>query len=116
MEQVQFHRNAEFLEVGMIEYVDLETMYVDHGKRISTWMRFVNKNEFCLRCDVWSWTKCYAQIVTRYYFALRLQPGFEGCKHQNLAHKNLIPFSTLISESGDIDCGLATDGDADSNT
>jgi phosphomannomutase len=39
-------------------------------------------------------------------------PGFEGQAPEPI-HKNLQQFSALISESGDIDCGLATDGDAD---
>ncbi len=33
-------------------------------------------------------------------------------QHQSL-HRNLLEFSELIKNSGDIDCGLATDGDAD---
>jgi len=39
-------------------------------------------------------------------------PGFEGQAPEPI-HKNLIPFATMIAESGDIACGLATDGDAD---
>jgi phosphomannomutase len=39
-------------------------------------------------------------------------PGFMGQAPEPI-HKNLQEFSRLISENGRIDCGLATDGDAD---
>jgi phosphomannomutase len=39
-------------------------------------------------------------------------PSFEGQAPEPI-HKNLLEFSELIKVSGDIDCGLATDGDAD---
>ncbi len=39
-------------------------------------------------------------------------PGLKGQAPEPI-HKNLLPFSSLITESGDLDCGLATDGDAD---
>ena len=39
-------------------------------------------------------------------------PGFLGTAPEPI-HRNLIEFSDLIRESGQIDCGLATDGDAD---
>jgi phosphomannomutase len=39
-------------------------------------------------------------------------PGFDGQAPEPI-HKNLQEFSSMISQSGDIDCGLATDGDAD---
>ncbi|MGC6470885.1 MAG: phosphoglucomutase/phosphomannomutase family protein [Flavobacteriales bacterium] len=39
-------------------------------------------------------------------------PGFKGTAPEPI-HRNLIEFSNYIKESGKIDCGLATDGDAD---
>ena len=39
-------------------------------------------------------------------------PGFKGTAPEPI-HRNLIEFSDLIREGGQIDCGLATDGDAD---
>ncbi len=39
-------------------------------------------------------------------------PGFHGQAPEPI-HKNLIEFSELIKNSGNIDCGLVTDGDAD---
>jgi len=39
-------------------------------------------------------------------------PSFEGTAPEPIL-KNLIEFSELIKVAGDIDCGLATDGDAD---
>jgi len=39
-------------------------------------------------------------------------PGFKGQAPEPI-HKNLLEFSELIKKRGNIDCGLATDGDAD---
>lgn len=39
-------------------------------------------------------------------------PGFNGTAPEPI-HRNLNEFSNYIKQSGDIDCGLATDGDAD---
>jgi phosphomannomutase len=39
-------------------------------------------------------------------------PGFNGQAPEPI-HKNLLEFSELIKKSGNISCGLATDGDAD---
>ena len=39
-------------------------------------------------------------------------PGFHGQAPEPI-HKNLIEFSNLIKDKGNIDCGLVTDGDAD---
>lgn len=39
-------------------------------------------------------------------------PGFHGQAPEPI-HKNLLEFSTLIKNNGNIDCGLCTDGDAD---
>jgi phosphomannomutase len=41
-----------------------------------------------------------------------LNPGFHGQAPEPI-HKNLLPFSEFIKNNGKIDCGLATDGDAD---
>ena len=39
-------------------------------------------------------------------------PGFKGTAPEPI-HRNLIEFSNYIKDTGKIDCGLATDGDAD---
>ena len=39
-------------------------------------------------------------------------PGFQNLSPEPI-HRNLLEFSELIKVKGDIDCGLATDGDAD---
>ena len=41
-----------------------------------------------------------------------INPGFHGQAPEPI-HRNLLEFSELIRSKGNIDCGLATDGDAD---
>ena len=105
---------ADFVKSGMIEYVDLETMYVNHVEKNFD-MDAIRKTKMNFAYDAMYGA---GQNVMRRllpditFLHCDYNPGFEGQAPEPI-HKNLIPFSTLISESGDIDCGLATDGDAD---
>jgi phosphomannomutase len=104
----------EFQQKGLIEYIDLETMYCEHvqanfdldairnsglhfaydamygaGQNV---MKRLFPNTTMLHCDN--------------------NPSFNGQAPEPI-HKNLTRFSNMIKASGSISCGLVTDGDAD---
>ncbi len=104
----------DFVKAGMIEYVDLETMYVDHvEKNFDMEAIRTTKMNFAYDAMFGAGQNVMRRLLPDITFLhCDYNPSFEGQAPEPI-HKNLIPFSTLISESGDIDCGLATDGDAD---
>lgn len=105
---------AEFQKNGLVEYVDLETMYVEHVEKNFD-MNAIRNSQMNFAYDAMYGA---GQNVMRRllpditFMHCDYNPGFEGQAPEPI-HKNLMPFSNLIKESGDIDCGLATDGDAD---
>lgn len=105
---------SDFVKAGMIEYVDLETMYVNHvEKNFDMDAIRSTKMNFAYDAMYGAGQNVMRRILPDITFMhCDNNPGFEGQAPEPI-HKNLLPFSTLISESGDIDCGLATDGDAD---
>ncbi len=105
---------TDFVKSGLIEYVDLETMYVDHVEKNFDMDSIRNtKMNFAYDAMFGAGQNVMRRILPDITFLhCDENPGFEGQAPEPI-HKNLQPFSSLISESGDIDCGLATDGDAD---
>jgi phosphomannomutase len=105
---------ADFVKSGMIKYVDLETMYVKHVEKNFDMEAIRNTNmNFAYDAMYGAGQNAMRRLLPDITFMhCDYNPGFDGQAPEPI-HKNLIPFSTLISESGDIDCGLATDGDAD---
>ncbi|MES2139650.1 MAG: phosphoglucomutase/phosphomannomutase family protein [Bacteroidota bacterium] len=105
---------ADFVKAGLIEYVDLETMYVDHVERNFDMEAIRNtKMNFAYDAMYGAGQNVMRRLLPDITFMhCDYNPGFEGQAPEPI-HKNLQPFSSLIIESGDIDCGLATDGDAD---
>ncbi|MEO6903260.1 MAG: phosphoglucomutase/phosphomannomutase family protein [Bacteroidia bacterium] len=104
----------EFVRKGLIEYVDLETMYVDHVEKNFDMdaIRATNMN-FAYDAMYGAGQNVMRRLLPDITFLHSdYNPGFDGQAPEPI-HKNLQEFSALISESGDIDCGLATDGDAD---
>lgn len=104
----------EFVKKGLIEYVDLETMYVDHVEKNFDMdaIRATNMN-FAYDAMYGAGQNVMRRLLPDITFLHSdYNPGFDGQAPEPI-HKNLQEFSALISESGDIDCGLATDGDAD---
>ncbi len=105
---------ADFEKQGLIEYIDLETMYVNHVEKNFDMKAIRNsKMNFAYDAMYGAGQNVMRRLLPDITFLhCDYNPGFEGQAPEPI-HKNLIPFSTLIKESGDIDCGLATDGDAD---
>lgn len=105
---------ADFVKAGLVEYIDLETMYVEHVERNFDMEAIRNtKMNFAYDAMYGAGQNVMRRLLPDITFLhCDYNPGFEGQAPEPI-HKNLQPFSTLISESGDIDCGLATDGDAD---
>jgi len=105
----------DYIADGLIEYIDLETIYVDHVEANFD-MDEIRNSEMNFAYDAMFGS---GQNVMR-----RLLPDidFLHCEHNpsfnetapEPIHRNLTEFSDLIKLSeGQIDCGLATDGDAD---
>jgi phosphomannomutase len=105
---------ADFEKKGLIEYIDLETMYVDHVEKNFDMkaLRDTSMN-FAYDAMYGAGQNVMRRLLPDITFLhCDYNPGFDGQAPEPI-HKNLQEFSSLISESGDIDCGLATDGDAD---
>jgi phosphomannomutase len=105
---------TDLIKSGMIEYVDLETMYVDHVEKNFDMNAIRNTNmNFAYDAMYGAGQNVMRRLLPDITFLhCDYNPGFDGQAPEPI-HKNLQEFSALISESGDIDCGLATDGDAD---
>jgi phosphomannomutase len=105
---------SDFVTAGMIEYIDLETMYVNHVEKNFDMDAIRNtKMNFAYDAMYGAGQNVMRRILPDITFMhCENNPGFDGQAPEPI-HKNLLPFSSLITESGDIDCGLATDGDAD---
>ena len=99
---------------GMLEYVDLEDDYCKHAESNFD-LESIRSSGLNLAYD--SMFGAGKNVISRLLpEALQIHsddnPGFHGQAPEPI-HRNLLEFSDLIKEKGDIDCGLATDGDAD---
>lgn len=105
---------SDLQKAGLIEYIDLETMYVEHVEKNFDMNAIRNtKMNFAYDAMYGAGQNVMRRLLPDITFMhCDYNPGFEGQAPEPI-HKNLMPFSNLIKESGDIDCGLATDGDAD---
>ena len=104
----------EMEESGLLEYVDLESMYIDKIKSSfdldaikNSGLRFAydamyGAGQFVMR-------KLFPEMS---FLHCDYNPSFNGQAPEPIA-KNLNPFSQLIKNAGNIAAGLATDGDAD---
>lgn len=102
-------------EKGKVEEVDLESMYVEHVERNFD-MEAIRNSKMNFAFDAMYGA---GQNVMRRLFPdltflhCEHNPGFEGQAPEPI-HRNLGEFSEMIRLSeGEIDCGLAVDGDAD---
>ncbi len=105
---------AELLSKRLIQAVDLETMYCEHVQANFD-LAAIAKSNLNLAYDAMFGA---GQNVMRRllpditFMHCDYNPSFEGTPPEPIL-KNLRPFSEFISLSGNIDCGLVTDGDAD---
>ncbi|MBT5699720.1 MAG: phosphoglucomutase/phosphomannomutase family protein, partial [Flavobacteriales bacterium] len=99
---------------GMLEYVDLEDDYCKHAENSFDLDSIRNSN---LKLAYDSMFGAGKNVISRLLpETIQIHdddnPGFHGQAPEPI-HRNLLEFSELIKTNGNIDCGLATDGDAD---
>ncbi|MBK6641890.1 MAG: phosphoglucomutase/phosphomannomutase family protein [Bacteroidetes bacterium] len=99
---------------GMIQYVDLETLYCEAVEK-SFDLEAIRNSNLQLAYD--AMYGAGQQVMRRLFPDITFlhcdyNPSFMGQAPEPI-HKNLTEFSDMIRLAGDIDCGLVTDGDAD---
>lgn len=105
---------AHYVEKGLIEYVNLEDEYVEQMEK-SFDLNVIRDSGLNIAYDAMYGA---GQNVMRRLFPEATflhcedNPGFDGQAPEPV-HKNLTEMSETIRLAGDIDFGLATDGDAD---
>jgi phosphomannomutase len=102
------------MESGLIEIVDLETMYVDHAKANFD-LKAIEDSGLKLAYDAMygSGQNALKRLLPNIDFLhCEHNPSFKGQAPEPIA-KNLKELESFIRDRGDIDCALATDGDAD---
>ncbi|HQV00716.1 MAG TPA: phosphoglucomutase/phosphomannomutase family protein, partial [Bacteroidia bacterium] len=105
---------ADFEKKGLLEYTDLETMYCKHVEANFDLDAIRNSG---LRLAYDAMYGAGQNVIKRLLpetikIHCDYNPSFMGQAPEPI-HKNLQEFSNLIKSDGKIDCGLATDGDAD---
>ncbi|HRH84769.1 MAG TPA: phosphoglucomutase/phosphomannomutase family protein [Bacteroidia bacterium] len=104
----------DFAAKGLLQWVDLETLYIDHVKANFD-LDAIKKSG-----KKWAYDAMFGagqNVMKKLFPEITLlhcdhNPGFHGQAPEPI-HKNLTEFSTLIKNDGNIACGLVTDGDAD---
>ena len=102
------------MESDLIEIVDLETMYVDHAKANFD-LKAIEDSGLKLAYDAMygSGQNALKRLLPNIDFLhCEHNPSFKGQAPEPIA-KNLKELESFIRDRGDIDCALATDGDAD---
>ncbi|MFT6503451.1 MAG: phosphomannomutase [Crocinitomicaceae bacterium] len=102
------------MDSDLIEVIDLETMYVDHAKANFD-LEAIEKSGLVLAYDAMygSGQNALKRLLPNTHFLhCDYNPSFMGQAPEPIA-KNLQELESFIKERGDIDCALATDGDAD---
>ena len=102
------------LDSPLLEIVDLETMYVDHVMENFDIATIENSGMKLVYDAMYgSGQNALKRILPNIEFLhCEHNPSFYGQAPEPIA-KNLKELEALINETGDIDCALATDGDAD---
>ncbi len=104
----------EYVKQGLIEYVDMETMYLDHVEA-SFDMEAIRNSGLNLAYDAMygAGQNVMRRILPDATFLhCDHNPGFDKQAPEPI-HKNLTELSEMIKMAGNIDSALATDGDAD---
>ena len=104
----------DFKDQGMVELIDLETMYCRHVETNFD-LELIRRSRLDLGYD--AMYGAGQNVINRLLPDTALlhcenNPSFNGQAPEPI-HKNLQEFSMLIKRGNNIDCGLATDGDAD---
>ncbi len=106
--------NSISLDSPLVQVVDLETMYVNHA--IANFdIAAIEKSGLVLAYDAMygAGQNALRRILPNTHFLhCEYNPSFHGQAPEPIA-KNLQELEAFIKERGDIDCALATDGDAD---
>ncbi|MBP7168332.1 MAG: phosphoglucomutase/phosphomannomutase family protein [Bacteroidia bacterium] len=105
---------STFEKSGLLEYVPLEDMYVEHVKAHFD-LDAIRNSGLNLAYDAMygAGQNVLKRLLPDMTFLhCDYNPSFKGQAPEPI-HKNLTEFSNLIKNSGKIDSGLVTDGDAD---
>jgi len=103
-----------YVEDGLINYIDLETMYCEHVEANFD-LDLINNSEMNFAYDAMFGSGM--NVIKKLLPKTTLlhcddNPGFLGIAPEPI-YRNLKEFSELIKANNNIHCGLATDGDAD---
>ncbi len=102
------------LDSELVEVIDLETMYVEHAKANFD-LAAIEQSGLKLAYDAMygAGQNALKRLLPNTAFLhCESNPSFMGQAPEPIA-KNLKELESFIKECGDIDCALATDGDAD---
>ncbi len=99
---------------SLVEYVDLEKQYIDHVKANFDLDAIANSNlNFVYDAMYGAGQNVLKKILPNIQFLhCDYNPSFMGQAPEPIA-KNLVELENFIKDKGNIDCALATDGDAD---
>lgn len=102
------------LNSDLVEIVDLETMYVDHVKKNFDLHAITNSGMKLVYDAMYGAGQNVLPRILPNVDLLHCEhnPSFKGQAPEPIA-KNLQELEAYIKERGDVDCALATDGDAD---
>lgn len=104
---------ADFVKKGLVEYVDLESLYLEHVKKNFD-LKAIEKSVVLAYDAMYGAGQSVLPKILPDAILLHCDynPGFKGRAPEPL-DKNLKELSQLIKNSSDVSAGLATDGDAD---
>ncbi|MCB9246180.1 MAG: phosphoglucomutase/phosphomannomutase family protein [Flavobacteriales bacterium] len=105
---------AAAMESGLVQVIDMETEYIEQVEASFDMEKLRNGGQS------WAYDAMYGAgqdamrrlLPEATFLHCEYNPGFDGQAPEPI-HRNLTEFSELIQIAGDIDSGLATDGDAD---
>jgi len=106
--------NVISMDSDLVEVVDLETMYVDHAKDNFD-LKAIEESGLNLVYDAMygaGQSALKRLLPSATFIHCEHNPSFMGQAPEPIA-KNLQELEAYIKEKGDVDCALATDGDAD---
>ncbi len=105
---------AFYIDKGLVEFIDMEQMYIDHVESSFDMDAIRNSGlNFAYDAMYGAGQSVMRKLVPEATFLhCEYNPGFDGQAPEPI-HKNLLELSEVIKISGNIDSALATDGDAD---